>query len=242
MEIELKAQGCPATARRSGRPKLCEIVQREQHIIDVAGETFLKFGFDGTTMDAVAEAAGISKRTLYSRYLDKTALFDAVLRDLINRWLIPIDGFQSEQDALSDTLFALANYMTSFALTPKSISINRIIIAEAERQPQFGRLANEAGRKPAVRAVASILRRHHAELRPTDLDMAAEQFMSLAVDSHLRLAYLGLAISPKRIQTWVRASVDLFMTGISRRSYAAGRRIDSASVRRKGTSIGSSSR
>lgn len=238
----MKARSCTPAVRHGGRPKLCEIAQREQHLIEAAGETFLRFGFDGTTMDAIAKAARISKRTLYARYADKTALFDAVLRDLINRWLIPIDQFQSGRDNLGDTLLALAGYMTTFALSPESVSINRIIIAEADRQPEFGRLANEIGREPTVRAIASILRQHQPELRSIDLDMAAEQFMSLAIDSHLRLAYLGMKINPKQIRTWVRASVDLFVAGISRQSHRGNDRVDSCNARRKDGRIESSPR
>lgn len=202
--------------------------QRDEHILLAAGETFLHFGFGGTTMDAVAEAARISKRTLYARYADKTALFKAVLRDLINRWLIPIDQFQLGQGELQDTLIALARYLTTFALTPQSVSVNRIIISEAQRQPEFGQLANEAGRKPAVRAIVSILRQHRTELRSMDLDVAAEQFMSLAVDSNLRLAYLGIKTSPRQIEKWARAAVELFLQGITRQDASNARRSGSA--------------
>lgn len=188
--------------------------QREKYILRLAGETFLNFGFDGTTMESIAEAARISKRTLYARYSDKTALFNAVLRDLIERWLIPIDQFQSEHGDLEDTLLALARYLTTFALTPQSVSVNRIIVSEAQRRPEFGHLANEMGRKPALQAIVSILSRHRAELRPIDLDMAAEQFMSLAVDNSLRLASLGMKIGTKDVETWVRSSVELFLVGV----------------------------
>lgn len=206
---------------RPGRPKLVEIGQREEHILRVAGDTFLSFGFDGTTMDAVAEAARISKRTLYARYPDKTALFNAVLLDLINRWLVPIVQLQTQHDKLRETLLELTRYLTTFALTRQSVEVNRIIISEAQRWPEFGQLANELGRKPAIQAIVSILRHHQSELRPIDFDMAAEQFMSLAVDSNLRRAYLGIKVSKAQIELWVQASVDLFLAGVRRQTAAS---------------------
>lgn len=220
-----KVQNRAESRSRGGRPKNTEIEQREKHLLRIAGETFLRFGFDGTTMDAVAEAAQISKRTLYVRYADKTILFNAVLRDLINRWLIPIDQFQSEHGELKDKLLALARYLTTFALTPQSVNVSRIIISEAQRWPEFGRLANEAGRKPVLQAIVSFLRQHDAELRPLDLEMAAEQFMSLAVDSNLRRAYLGITISVEQIELWVRASVDLFVAGVKRQESSKVQRL-----------------
>ncbi|HWA42541.1 MAG TPA: TetR/AcrR family transcriptional regulator C-terminal domain-containing protein [Hypericibacter adhaerens] len=202
--------------RRAGRPRNSELAQRDQHILQVAGETFLHAGFDGTTMDAVAETARISKRTLYARYEDKTALFKAVLSDLIARWLVPIDRFQCGSAGLTETLLELARYLTTFALTPQSIGVTRIIIAEAERQPEFGRLALETGRKPAVRVIASILRRHREELRPLDLNRAAEQFMNLAIDGHLQLACLGVRSSRQQIERQAQAAVALFLAGTRR--------------------------
>lgn len=201
---------------RPGRPRLAEAGLREEHILRVAGDMFLNFGFDGTTMDAVAETARVSKRTLYARYADKTALFNAVLRDLIDRWLVPIGQLQAQRGELRETLLELARHLTTFALTPQSVGVNRIIISEAQRRPEFGRLVNEVGRKPAVQAIKSLLRQHQSELRPIDLDMAAEQFLSLAVDSSLRLAYLGIKASVKQIEQRVCASVDLFLVGVRR--------------------------
>jgi AcrR family transcriptional regulator len=204
-------------SRRGGRPKAGEQAQRERHILDVAGETFLRFGFDGTTMDAVAERARISKRTLYTRYRDKAALFNAVLGGLIDHWLVPIDRFQSGQGALKETLLALARYLSLFALTPRSVGVTRILIAESERQPGFGRMALESGRRPALRVIASILRRHRAELRGVDLDLAAEHFMNLVVDGHLQLACLGVKPSRRQIEHRARTAVDMFLSGVRRR-------------------------
>ena len=51
---------------RGGRPTRAEAEKRQQHLIETAGAMFMKFGFDGTSMDSVAEAAGMSKRTVYA--------------------------------------------------------------------------------------------------------------------------------------------------------------------------------
>jgi AcrR family transcriptional regulator len=49
-------------------------------------------GFDGTSIDAVAEAAGVSKPTVYARYHDKRDLFAAVLQGRIRKWLAPLSA------------------------------------------------------------------------------------------------------------------------------------------------------
>lgn len=214
-----EAKRKPKKLGRGGRPKAAELDEREAYLLRVAGEIFLDLGFDGTTMDEVAEAAGTSKRTLYARYPNKVALFDAVLRDQIDRGLAPIAQIQSDHSDLREALIALARALTTAILTPQSIAINRILVSESARSPQFGKLAEDAGRKVAVRTIASILRRHEAELKRVDFDIAAEQFMCLTLDNRFRIAMLNIHVSAKEIQRWVVSCVDLFLQGIGRRRH-----------------------
>ncbi|HYM31174.1 MAG TPA: TetR/AcrR family transcriptional regulator C-terminal domain-containing protein [Candidatus Cybelea sp.] len=194
-----------------------EAERRRQHLVETAGAMFMKFGFDGTSIDAVAEAAGVSKRTVYARYRDKNELFNAVLRNLIERWLVPINGFQLGTSDLEPMLMGIGRHLLTSALAPQAVSLHRIIVGESERRPEFGRLANDEGRQPAIRAIAAALKRHEAELRFDDLEVAAEQFMSLVIDSSLRLAALGINPRPRDIESRVRLAVDLFLNGARRR-------------------------
>ena len=206
----------PAAARGGGRPTLAEARRRQKRLIEVAGAMFMKLGFDGTSIDGVAEAAGVSKRTVYARYKDKNELFSAVLRELIERWLVPIHRFQSSKADLDAMLLEIGRHLLTSALAPQAVSLYRIIIAEAERRPEFGRLANSEGREAGIRAIAMALKRHRAKLRVDDLEGAAEQFLSLVIDSSLRRAALGIRPGGLRVEDRVRAAVDLFLNGTRR--------------------------
>lgn len=206
-----------AALRRGGRPTVADARRRQAYLIEVAGAMFMKLGFDGTSIDAVAEAAAMSKRTVYARYRDKSELFSAVLRDLIERWLVPINRFQSSNADLKPMLVEIARHLLTSALAPQAVSLHRIIIGEAERRPEFGRLANSEGRRAGIRAIAAALKRHRTKLRIDDLEQAAEQFMSLVIDSSLRLAALGIRSGNRDIETRIRAAVDLFLNGARRR-------------------------
>ena len=203
-------------AGRGGRPKAGEVERRNEHIVRAAGEMFMQHGFGGTSMEAVAQTARISKRTLYARYPDKSTLFSEVLGGLVRRWLVPLDRFDSEQDNLEGILLALARHLTTSSLTPESVSVNRLIIFESQRRPELGRLANNAARKPAIAAIASILSRRGSELRVIDYEMAAEQFLGLTVGHGVHLANFGIELTPDEMDRYVRASVDLFLSGARR--------------------------
>jgi TetR/AcrR family transcriptional repressor of mexJK operon len=195
-----------------GRPTLAQARRRDERLLEVAGAMFTRRGFDGTSIDAVADAARMSKRTVYRRYRDKDALFSAVLRRLIARWLMPIRDFHSSKRELEPMLLDFARHFLESALAPQAVAIYRIIIAESERRPEFGRLAHREGRQPAVRMVAAALAGFGTELRVRDFELAAEQFISIVVDSRLRLAALGLD-DLRGLDLQIHAAVDLFLNG-----------------------------
>lgn len=69
-------------ARGKGRPKLTEAAEIDRAIRDAALQLLLEQG-EATTMYAVALAAGISRKSLYARYPNKTQLSLAVIGELL---------------------------------------------------------------------------------------------------------------------------------------------------------------
>jgi len=63
-----------ASVRRRLAPE-----QRRRLIVEAAGRLFGERGYDGTRLDAVAAAAGVTKPVLYRHFADKTALYLALL-------------------------------------------------------------------------------------------------------------------------------------------------------------------
>ena len=62
---------------RRGRPSAESTQARQAHLLEVARGIFVRRGYRATTMDEVATAAGVTKRTLYAWHRDKEALFRA---------------------------------------------------------------------------------------------------------------------------------------------------------------------
>src|SRR5277367_6123476 len=60
---------------------LSEMSRRKRsQIIDAALECFLELGYQGTSMNAVAERACVIKQTIYSHFANKEALFRSVIQ------------------------------------------------------------------------------------------------------------------------------------------------------------------
>src|SRR5919204_3939297 len=71
-----------AEDRRSSR--------KRRAIIEAATSAFLDHGFRGTSMDAVAAAAGVSKQTVYQHFGDKQRLFRELVASTVQEASDPV--------------------------------------------------------------------------------------------------------------------------------------------------------
>ena len=85
------------------------IQKKNQAVILGAGlEVFSQFGFRGSTLDQVAEAAGLSKPNLLYYFPSKEAIYTALLADLLENWLEPLKEIDPQGDPVTE-LLAYAN-------------------------------------------------------------------------------------------------------------------------------------
>src|SRR5689334_17146837 len=57
--------------------------QKREQVHQAALALFMQYGFEGTSMDAIAATARVSKPTLYRYYPNKEALFIGILSELV---------------------------------------------------------------------------------------------------------------------------------------------------------------
>jgi TetR/AcrR family transcriptional regulator, mexJK operon transcriptional repressor len=205
-----------------GRPTREEAEVRDVRLLVVATHLFMERGFDGTSIDAVAEAAGISKPTVYARYHDKRDLFAAVLRKRIRDWLAPLSAAAEAQateakpKSIKTTLHELSRHMIAYTLAPEAGALQRIISAQAVQFPELAKLANEECWLRAVRGVSSILRQSAArgQIKIDHPELAADMFLNLVLGHAKRLALYGIATDPETEERHRKAAVDFFLSGI----------------------------
>jgi AcrR family transcriptional regulator len=104
--------------------------ERRGQLIAAAGKMFLEKGYRATTVDDIAQCAGMSKKTVYQIFVSKSELFDALLTEWFAPFTIPVesDG-RSPREVLTDVLCRLVN----FALSERQISMTRLLIAETSQ-------------------------------------------------------------------------------------------------------------
>jgi TetR/AcrR family transcriptional repressor of mexJK operon len=133
----------PTPKRRAGRLTRVEAARRAERVVEVAANMFLERGFDATSMEAVAEKAGIAKPTLYAWYRDKAELFTAVLRRQIEHFLGPLGRRQHDLEGTDaeSALTEIGRHVIAVAWSPGALAVRRIVTVQAERFPELERLA-----------------------------------------------------------------------------------------------------
>ena len=87
--------------------------RRRPQVLDAALELFLEHGYEGTSMAAIADAAGVTKPVVYACFPGKDELFRALLRREEEGILGEIESAFSEAD-LSDPEDTLIEGFTGF--------------------------------------------------------------------------------------------------------------------------------
>src|SRR5258708_6870769 len=135
----------PARRGAGGGPRREEAVRREARLLEVATRLFRERGFESTSIDAVAETAGVSKPTVYARYRDKRDLFTAVLRATIQRWLAPLsaaaEAARVNPKSVETTLHDLSRHVLAHAWTPDAVMLRRTLAAQLVQCPALAKLS-----------------------------------------------------------------------------------------------------
>ena len=76
--------------------------RNEGRILAAALEVFSSAGFQGATLDRIAEAAGMSKTNLLYYFPSKTAVYSAVLNQTLDDWLEPLRAMDVEGEPIAE--------------------------------------------------------------------------------------------------------------------------------------------
>jgi AcrR family transcriptional regulator len=186
-------------------------------VLDVALEVFLEHGYEGATLEMIIAAAGTTKRTLYSQYDDKTALFRAAVQRAIERYTAETQKVMVVQsDDLEETLTSVARLRIRYVLSPVGQRLQGIIFAEVKRFPDLFNIAYRQATAPLLDYLTGVFRRHAAagQIDVEDPARVAAVFLNMAVGGPSRIMGTNKNISDAEIEERVRFSVRLILRGL----------------------------
>lgn len=83
----------------------------KQNILDKASELFLTLGFKSVTMDDIAHEMGISKKTIYSHYSNKTELIQDVAIHVLEKIFAGVQELIKERKNPIEELYDIKKYV-----------------------------------------------------------------------------------------------------------------------------------
>ncbi len=168
---------------------------KEAAIIAAARATFLTHGYDGASMDQIALAASVSKRTVYNRFRSKEELFAAAIEESC-RQILPVD-IDAIEASLPTREFVreMARVFLRGILQPEALALRRIAAFEAGRNPAIGRSYLEHGLALMAATFAPVLERtaRREGIRIDDVETAIFQLGALISEPLFTEMLLGAA-------------------------------------------------
>jgi AcrR family transcriptional regulator len=183
------------TATTQSRYGETRTARKRRAILDAATTLFLREGYLATSMDQIAAAASVSKQTIYKQFADKPSLFREMVTGTVVEVIDPIaEQVASLQDStdLAADLQRLARVLLARVIQPRVMQLRRLVIGEAGRFPELGRLFYDGGPGRTIDALAATFESlaTRGTLQLQDPRLAAEHFNWLVMSIPLNRVML----------------------------------------------------
>lgn len=181
-----------STQARAGQTRTA---RKRRAIVDAATTLFLAEGYLATSMDQIAAAASVSKQTVYKQFADKQSLFREIVTATVARVSDPVAeqvASLRDSDDLDTGLRDLARALLAQVIRPSVMQLRRLVIGEAGRFPELGRLFYDSGPGRTIGTLAATFENLAARgaLRLEDPLLAAEHFNWLVMSAPLNRVML----------------------------------------------------
>ena len=158
-------------------------------ILSGATRMFLAHGYRNVSMEKIAQAAPVSKATLYNHFDSKNALLAAVISELCESLLQTMTQATIESDDVENNLTQIATSAVDLIYAEDALAIYRLVVAESPEFPELGQLFYSSGPQTALTQLENYFRRLNASgsFNIADPVFAADAFFSmLRGDLHVR--------------------------------------------------------
>src|SRR5690625_268138 len=198
--------------------------RKRRDILDAALPAFLAAGYAAANLDAIAEAAGSSKVTIYHHFGSKEGLFVALIEEQIR-------VAEHRSDALFDTLIHtgdvekdLRAFAREFVITvtaPHLVAMRRLLIGTDTQFPRLAEAWFRSGPDKGYQTLRTMFSRldEKGHLRIPDPEVAARSFTWLILGAPLTEAMFrpeSEPFDPDHLERLSDEGVDVFLAAYAR--------------------------
>lgn len=189
--------------------------KKRNEIIDIAGSLFRAQGYGAVSMATIAAEVGGSKGTLYGYFPSKEDLFAAIVVAAGEKRWAEFVRSDAKLKGIEARLKDLGCRYLRFLLSDEIMSINRLVIAEAVRFPELGRLFYDNGPKSVIGVISTTLREavDAGELIVSDPAVTSWQFKALCETRLFEQCLWGIraSVTEREILDNVEPACEIFL-------------------------------
>jgi AcrR family transcriptional regulator len=173
--------------------------QRRQQLFEVARERFAQQGFHATSMDEIAEAAGVTKPVLYQHFPSKRALYVELLEETGRQLLSTLADATARAGSLRERVELGFHAYFRFAVGNRSAFLF-LLGTSLRSDPEFARIVEEI-LDAAAETIATLI-----EIPAPDAQrqMLANAIVGMAESVGLRvLREPGAVVDSDQLAQWI---------------------------------------
>lgn len=193
---------------------------KRQQIMAAARQLFLAQGYERSSTEAIRQAAGVSKQTLYVYFPSKVDLLSAVVvQELADFGFEPAASDPPlSLDDLRTRLLRLAKLFIGKLMQPEALSLLRLLIGEAVHLPELRGVVRGAFPARLLTGVEALLSAaHQAELIDApDLNLSARLFIGPVISFVALDGLLSEQPPAPPSEATLARLVDLFLLTVSK--------------------------
>jgi AcrR family transcriptional regulator len=142
-------------------PRRRRKAERPHEILEAAFREFSRNGYAVTTLDQIAERAGVTKGTIYVYFESKEHLFISMVRELMKVTLDTVqDMFKRHEGSTADLLKAQFSFIyQNIVEDRRRREVVRMLIAEASRFPALADRYHEEINRPCLELFTQAIQR-----------------------------------------------------------------------------------
>jgi AcrR family transcriptional regulator len=191
--------------------------ERPTEILEAAFEEFSRNGYATTTLDQVAQRAGVTKGTIYVYFENKEHLFISMMKELTKPTMdSAMEMFERHEGSTLDML------RDQFAFIYRNIvddgrrrEVVRMLIAEAPRFPELADRYHEEIHRPCIELLKRAIQRgiERGEIRPSAVATCPEVIIAPIALVDLWLMMFGDR-HPLELQDYFKAHLEMVLNSL----------------------------
>jgi len=187
---------------------------KREEVLDIASETFLSKGYDGTSINVMAREAGISKESIYRYFGSKEDLFLAVVeRELeVYRQGMQETASNFQGKSMREALSQLAEKALSVVSSDRTLALRRLVFHMAANGSRAGNHYYASGPEIAYQNLLKLFE-HFKPKSAFTIEQLGHHFIALLLHRTMLQRECGVqeALTPEEIRQRSNEAVDTFL-------------------------------